>query len=72
MAIRLEKSGELMLIRGMADEPEKPRQWVKGIHLGLWLVVIALTSAVLFMGPHALLDWATVNHALRSVLTAIW
>ena len=72
MAIRLEKSGELILIRGSADEPEKPRKWIKYVQLGLWLVLIMLASGVLFMGPHALLDWATVSHAFRSVLMAIW
>lgn len=72
MAIRLEKSGELMLIRGTADEPEKPKTRSKYVQLGLWLVLITLAGEVLFMGPHALLNWASVNHALRSVLTAIW
>jgi hypothetical protein len=72
MAIRLEKSGELMFIRGTADDPEKSNKWNKQIQLGLWLVLIMLAGGVLFMGPHALLEWATVTHAFRSVLTAIW
>lgn len=72
MAIRLEKSGELILIRGTADEPETPKKWTKYVQLGLWLALILLASGVLFMGPDALLDWATVSHAFRSVLTAIW
>jgi hypothetical protein len=72
MAIRLERSGELILIRGTPDEPEKPRKWSKHIQLVLWLVLILLVSEVLFMGPDALLDWATVSHAFRAVLTAIW
>ncbi len=72
MAIRLERSGELILIRGAADEPEKPRKWRKYLQLGLWLVLIALASGVLFMGPNALLQWSTVSQAFRSVLTAIW
>jgi hypothetical protein len=72
MAIRLEKSGELMFIRGTADEPEKPKKWNKYIQPGLWLALIMLAGGVLFMGPHALLEWATVSHAFRSVLTAIW
>jgi hypothetical protein len=72
MAIRLEKSGELMFIRGIADEPGKSNKWNKHIQLGLWLVLIMLVGGVLFMGPHALLGWATVTHAFRSVLTAIW
>jgi hypothetical protein len=72
MAIRLERSGGLILIRGTRDEPEEPRKWIKYLQLGLWLALIMLASGVLFMGPHALLDWATVSHAFRSVLTAIW
>jgi hypothetical protein len=72
MAIRLERSGELMFIRGVPDEPEKPRKRNKSIQLVLWLVLIVLASGVLFMGPHAPLDWATVNHAFRSVVTATW
>jgi len=72
MAIRLERSGELIFIRGTADEPEKPRKWTKYVQPGLWLALIMLASGGLFMGPHALLEWATVSHAFRSVLTAIW
>lgn len=72
MAIRLERSGELMFIRGTADKPEKPRTWKKYIQPGLWLVLALLVSAVLFMGPQSLLPWTTVTHAFRSVLTAIW
>jgi hypothetical protein len=71
MAIRLERSGELYFIRGAPDEPEKPSQWNKRIELVLWLVLIALASGVLFMGPHALLNWVKVNHAFRAVVTAI-
>ncbi len=72
MAIRLERSGELIFIRGTPDEPEKPKKWAHYIQLGLWLVLIVLAGGVLFMGPHALLGWGTVSHAFRSVLTAIW
>lgn len=72
MAIRLERSGELIFIRGTADEPEKPRKESKYIQPGLWLVLVMLAGGVLFVGPDPLLDWAPVNHALRSVLTGIW
>jgi hypothetical protein len=71
MAIRLERSGELYFIRGVADEPEKPSKWNKRIELVLWLTLIVLASGVLFLGPHALVNWATVNHAFRAVVTAI-
>ena len=72
MAIRLERSGELMLIRGIADEPEKPRKQNKLITLVLWLALIVVVGGVLFVGPNAPLDWATVNHAFMSAVTAIW
>lgn len=72
MAIRLERDGGLMLIRGTADEPEKPRNGKKYIKTGLWLGLIALAGGVYLMGPHALLQWATVSHELKAVLTAIW
>jgi hypothetical protein len=72
MAIRLERSGGLIFIRGKADEPVKTRKLKKYIQPGLWLVLMLLVSGGLFMGPQALLTWATVTHAFRSVLTAIW
>ena len=72
MAIRLERSGGLMLIRGTADEPVKPQKWNKQIQLGLWLVLIMLTGGVLFVGPHPLLTWVSVGHVFKAVLAAIW
>ncbi len=72
MAIRLERSGGLIFIRGQADEPEKAKEWKKYIQPGLWLLLALLVTGVLFMGPQALLPWTTVTHAFRSVLTAIW
>ena len=70
MALRLERSGELMMIRGSADEPEEPRNPNKWVQRGLWLVLIALTTGVLFVGPHPLLEWATVSNAFKYLMTA--
>jgi len=72
MAIRLERSGELMLIRGTADEPDEPRNSNKWVQLGLWLVLVALTTGVLFVGPHPLLEWAAVSHAFEYLMAASW
>jgi hypothetical protein len=72
MAIRLERSGGLIFIRGKADEPVKTQKWKKYIQPCLWLALFLMVSGALFMGPQALLSWTTINHAFRSVLTAIW
>lgn len=69
MAIRLEKSGGLVFIKGAPDEPKTEKRRRKD--LGLWLVLIALVMGALFADSHSL-SWPVVSHAFKSVLTAIW
>jgi len=66
MAIRLEKSGGLLLIRGRPDPPEKKRtNW----HVGLWLLLAGLVLAVLY-APDLQSQWPAISHAIQGVLGA--
>lgn len=68
MAIRLERSGGLMFIRGQADEPEKPK---KNYHVGLWVMLIVLVMGALFAGPNVP-GWTLVSHTVKTVVSAVW
>lgn len=68
MAIRLEKSGELYLIRGAPDGPETRKRM--GHDLGLWLVLILLVMGVFLVPPEGL-SWPAVNHVFRAVLGVV-
>lgn len=67
MAIRLEKSGGLYLIRGRSEtseeQPEKP-------NVGLWLILSGLVLVILF-APELLSQWPATLHAIREVLGAV-
>lgn len=68
MAMRLERSGGLIFIRGGPDEPEPPppkSPW----GLVLWLVLMGLLGVVLFVGPDAP-GWPMVNQLYEVALAA--
>jgi hypothetical protein len=67
MAIRLEKSGGLILIRGGEDPPEK----VKRTGKGLWLVFAVCVAGILYASPLAS-GWPAVAHAMKSFLAVVW
>lgn len=69
MAIHLERSGGLYLIKGDGrDDPEEPKD-NKFVTLGLWLMLIGLAAGVLFAGPHSL-TMADISHTFKGFLTA--
>ena len=70
MASRLEKSGELLMVRYSPDAPapEKPgsrRKW------GVVLAVIVLVAGTLFVSPHGA-GWSAVGHTFKAFLAAVW
>lgn len=72
MAIRLERSGELMLIYGTKDEPPEQQDWyTRRSKLGALVVALAVVAAVVVVGPYVP-GYAIVSHALKSVVSAIW
>lgn len=68
MAIRLEKSGGLLLVRGVKAEPEPEKR--SGLNVCLWLVLIALVAGIYFV-PAKGLDMAAVHHTFNALLGAI-
>lgn len=72
MAIRLERSGELMMIYGTKDEPPEQRDWNTRRHkLGMLIVAVTAVTAVVLVGPYVP-GYAIVSHAVESVVAAIW
>lgn len=72
MAIRLEKSGELMMIYGTQDEPEDQRDWnTRRRKLGVLVVAVAVVAAVMVVGPHVP-GYEMASHAFKAVVAAIW
>ncbi len=75
MAIRLEKSGELMMIYGTRDEQEDQydqQEWhSRRSKLGVLAVAIGVVVALFLLGPH-LPGHVLISHAIKSVISAIW
>jgi len=72
MSIRLEKSGELMLIYGTKDEPDDQENWdTRRSKLGVIAVAVAVVTAALFLGPYVP-GHELVSNALKSIVAAIW
>jgi len=71
MAIRLEKSGGLILVRGNQEDRKAPGWWSRNHReLGLWVALAALLMAALFV-PAEALRWEAVDHALTALLHAL-
>lgn len=68
MAIRLEKSGELYLIRGTAEPPAKAKRTGKAF--GLWVVLMLLAMGVLFPNPIAS-GWPLISHTIKGFLAVV-
>lgn len=68
MAIRLEKSGGLLLVRGVKAEPEPEKR--SHLDVYLWLVLIALVVGIYFV-PAKGLDVTAVHHTVNSILGAV-
>jgi hypothetical protein len=72
MAIRLEKSGELMMIYGTRDDQDDQREWnTRRSKLGVFAVAVGVVAAVVFLGPH-IPGYALISHAIKAVVKAIW
>lgn len=71
MAIRLEKSGGLILIRTASHDAAKQKQGTKNRRRpGAWVGLTVLAGAVL-IGMHSP-AWQAVSHTLKTLLAAIW
>lgn len=73
MAIRAEKSGDLMLIYGKSNgEADVQAEWsTKRRKLGAIYTAVAIVAAAFILGPH-MPGWAFVSGAVKSVVAAIW
>jgi hypothetical protein len=66
MAIRLERSGGLILIKGAPDPPVQKKSWGG---LGAWLALIAFV-AVAVSAPHIISGWPVIAHTIKGFLAA--
>lgn len=68
MAIRLEKSGGLIVIRGSAPERKKPGWWSRNHRdLALWVALTVLLLAALFV-PAEALRWEAIDHTVKGLM----
>ncbi|HXH48538.1 MAG TPA: hypothetical protein VNM47_04120 [Terriglobia bacterium] len=73
MAIRLVKSGELMMIYGQRDEePDAGHEWnTRRRKLTVFLVSVAIVTVAMVAFPH-MPGAAIVGSAVKSIVAAIW
>jgi hypothetical protein len=73
MAIRLVKSGELMMIYGTKDEePDAGQEWyTRRRKLTVFLLSVAIVTAAMVAFPH-MPGAAMVGSAVKSFVAAIW
>lgn len=72
MAIRLEKSGELMMIYGTTDEPDPQEEWSqKRRKLGVLLFAVAVVALAMYLVPQ-MPGHVMINHVIKAVLAVIW
>lgn len=70
MAIRLERSGGLILIHGAPDPPSKKKWWDKRPGgLGPWILLAVLITGVLFAGSLAS-EGTAVAEAVKGLLAS--
>lgn len=71
MAIRLEKSGGLILIHGSPDPPVHKKWWQKVPGgLGPWLALVVLVG-VAIGAPHIVSGWPVLAHTIKGFLAAV-
>ncbi len=68
MAIRLERSGGLIFIKGAPEDPATGKR--RSRNLGLWLALIILVMGMLFV-PSNGLSWAAVSHTFKAFLAVV-
>ncbi|HEX5411706.1 MAG TPA: hypothetical protein VFZ27_07565 [Terriglobia bacterium] len=73
MAIRVEKSGELLMIYGKKDdEPDVQKEWsARRRKLGTFCAAVAIVATVFVLGPH-MPGWALLSGTFKTIVTAIW
>ena len=72
MAIRLERSGELILIRGTKDEPKPENEWYeRRRRLGVLVVALAVVTTAMYVVPN-MPGREIFSQALHAILSAIW
>jgi hypothetical protein len=72
MAMRLDKSGELMMIRGIRDELDDQKEWnTRRSKLGVLVIAILAVTAVVLIGPHVP-GHEIVSRVFKSFVAAIW
>ncbi len=72
MAMRMEKSGELIMVCGSHDEPDAQKEWnTRRSKLGVLVFAIVAVTAVVFVGPHVP-GFEIFSNALKTVVAAIW
>ena len=72
MAMRMEKSGELIMVYGDNDEPDAQKEWsTKRSKLGVLVVAIVVVTATVFIGPHVP-GYEIISNACKAVVAAIW
>jgi hypothetical protein len=70
MAIRLEKSGGLIFIKGSPDPPVQ-KKWSDKVPggLGPWLALVVFV-AVAVGAPHIVSGWPVLTHVVKGFLAA--
>jgi hypothetical protein len=72
MAMRMERSGELIMVYGNNDEPDAQKEWsTRRRKLGVLVFAIVAVTAAVFVGPHVP-GHEIISHALKTVFEAIW
>jgi hypothetical protein len=70
MARRLEKSGELLLVRFAQDPPAAEKRGVSR-KVAFALAVIVVVAGTLAVSPLGL-GWSAVGHTFKAFLAAVW
>jgi len=71
MAIRLERSGGLILIHGAPDPPSKKKWWDKNPGgLGVW-VVFTLCIAAVLVAASAAPEWPEILEAAKRLVASV-
>lgn len=68
MAMRLERDGNLIYVRGAPDPPKQPERRKRG--LGLWVVLVLLVIGVVFASLLAP-AWPAILHSVRGFLASL-
>lgn len=72
MAMRLDKSAELMMMDGIRDELDDQKEWnIRRSKRSVFLFSILAVTATIFVAPH-LPGWDIISNAFKSLIAAIW